>query len=121
MYVRLIVSIKAHCCLHHRLDSSELPSGICIREHRITAAIKSVDTQFPAKTRRRCSAPRVEKIGEEISENVGEVGRRCRRRGRTAEWKDALVPGALLLSIVTAWKARKKKLPIYKPLAENEV
>lgn len=34
------------------------------------------------------SAPRVEKIGGEISENVDEVGRRC-RRGRTAEWKDA--------------------------------
>lgn len=53
----------------------------------ITAAIKSADTQFPAKTRRRC-ARAAEKIGGEISENVDEVGRRC-RRGRIAEWKDA--------------------------------
>lgn len=54
-------------------------------------------------------APRVGKIGGEISENVGEVGRRGvgeeagQRNGRT------LVPGALLPSVVTAWKAKKKK------------
>lgn len=54
-------------------------------------------------------APHVGKIGGEISENVDEVGRRGvgeeagQRNGRT------LVPGALLPSVVTVWKAKKKK------------
>lgn len=48
--------------------------------------------------------------------SAGGVGEEAgQRNGRT------LVPGALLPSVVTAWKVKKKKLPIYKPLEENEV
>jgi len=54
-------------------------------------------------------APRVRKIGEEISENVDEVGRRGVGE-EAGQWNGrTLVPGALLSSVVTAWKAKKKK------------
>lgn len=104
----------------HRLDFKNRAHGICIREHQITAAIKSVDTQFPAKTRRRrrrhMSGKSAEKYRKMSTRSAGGVGEEAgQRNGRT------LVPGTLLPSVVTAWKAKKKKLPIYKPLAENEV
>lgn len=105
----------------HCLDFEYRAHGICIREHQITAAIKSVDTQFPAKTRRRCrrrmSGKSAEKYRKMSTRSAGGVGEEAgQRNGRT------LVPGALLSR--PSWprgRQRKKKLPIYKPLAENEV
>lgn len=113
-----------------RLDFNYQLSGICIREHQITNAIKSVDTQFPAKTRRRrhdagvaSARARAEKIGGEISENVDEVGRHdgCRREAGQDSGMEGRYRSRSTSPVVTARKAKKKKLPIYKPLAENEV
>jgi len=67
-------------------------------------------------------APRVRKIGEEISENVDEVGRRGVGE-EAGQWNGrTLVPGALLPVRRDRMEGKeKKKMPIYKPLAENEV